>query len=123
MSGYPDAPGWKGTETSREAAAFVAPKAPNLEARCEAYLREFGPASPEEVTAAIAGPGERLLLTTIRARICSLRARGRVVDSGERGKGESGKVRVIRWRVATPDELSLFLARKAAEDEKGATNG
>ncbi|WP_296596482.1 hypothetical protein [Phenylobacterium sp.] len=116
---YPDSPGWKGTETSKEAAAFVAPHAATLEARCEAYIQAHGPASPEEVCAGIAAPGERLLLTTIRARVCGLRAKGRVVESGEYGKGESGKVRVIRWRAATADELSLFLARKAARDEKG----
>ena len=122
MNGYPETPGWKGTETSREAAEFVAPKAANLEARCEAFIRAHGPASPEEVCAGIAEPGERLLLTTIRARVCGLRAKGRVVASGEYGKGESGKVRVIRWRCTTADELSLFLARKAAETEKGPAN-
>lgn len=119
MNSYPDCPGWKGTETSREAAEFVAPKAAKLEDRCEAYIKAHGPASPEEVTAGMAGPGERLLLTTIRARICALRAKGRVVASGEFGKGESGKVRVIKWRATTADELSLFLAQKAAADEHG----
>lgn len=119
MNGYPDIPGWKGTETSRAAAAFVAPTAGRMEDRCEAYIREHGPCTPEEVQAGIARPGERLLLTSVRARICGLRARGRLVDAGTRGLGESGKVRVIRWRCTTADELSLFLARKAAEDEKG----
>lgn len=123
MTGYPDAPGWKGTgvtaETSKAGADLVAPTASKMEDRCEAYIRANGPSCPEEVTAGIAMPGERLLLTSVRARICGLRAKGRLIATDERGLGESGKVRVIKWRCATADELSLFLARKAAEDEKG----
>lgn len=122
MSGYPDTPGWKGTETSREAAAYVAPTAGRMMDRVEAYLRDHGPASPEEVAEAIAQPGERLLLTSVRARVCQLRNLGRVVDAGTRGLGESRRCKVIRWRVATADELSLHLARKAAEDEKGPSH-
>jgi hypothetical protein len=116
---YPEAPGWKGQETSRAAAEFVAPSAGRMMDRVESDLRANGPASPEEITARIAAPGERLLLTSIRARVCQLRNLGRIVDAGSRGLGESRRVKVIRWRVATPDELSLFLARKAAEAEKG----
>jgi hypothetical protein len=59
------------------------------------------------------------LLNSVRARCTQLRALGRVVDSGQRGKGESGKVRVIRWRVATADERSRFAALRALEAEKG----
>ncbi len=115
---YPDAPGWKRGETSRAAAEYVAPTAARMADRVESYLRARGPACPEEICEGMARPGERLLLTSVRARCTQLRAQGRLVDSGQRGKGESGKVRVIRWRVATPDELALHLARKAAEAEK-----
>lgn len=122
MSVYPDTPGWKGTETSRAAAEFVAPIAGRMMDRVEAYLRAKGPASPEEITTAIAAPGERLLLTSVRARVCQLRNLGRIVDAGSKGLGESLRCKVIRWRVATAEELSLFLARKAAEDEKGPSH-
>lgn len=115
---YPHQPGWKGQDTSKAAAEFVAPTAGRMMDRVEAYLRAHGPASPEEITAGIARPGERLLLTSVRARVCQLRNLGRVVDAGERGMGESQRVKVIKWRCATPEELSLFLARKAAEGEK-----
>lgn len=121
---YPHAPGWKGQETSRAAAEFVAPSSPRMMDRVLAYLAEHGPASPEEITAGIAEPGEHLLLNSIRARVCQLRNLGQVLDAGTRGLGESRRVKVIRWRVATPDELSLFRARKAAEAEHGeASNG
>jgi hypothetical protein len=118
---YPDAPGFRpdSAETSRQAAAIVAPGAGKMLDRIEAYIRATGPASPEEITDAIALPGERLLLTSVRARVCQLRALGRVVDSGERGLGESRRAKVIRWRVATPQELSLHLAREAADAEHG----
>jgi hypothetical protein len=116
---YPDGPGHKGTETSRAAAEFVAPSAGRMMDRVEAYLQAAGPASPEEISAGIAQPGEILLLNSVRARCTQLRALGRVVDSGQRGKGESGKVRVIRWRVATADERSRFAALRALEAEKG----
>lgn len=118
MNRYPDTPGWKGTETSKAAAEFVAGTAGKMEDRCEAFIRAHGPASPEEVVEGIALPGERLLLTSVRARICGLRAKGRVVATDERGLGESGRCKVIKWRLATPEELSLHLARRAAEVEQ-----
>lgn len=119
MSRYPHVPGSNGTETSMAAAEFVAASAGKMLDRCESYIRANGPASPEEVAAGIAQPGERLLLTSVRARICQLRGLGRVVATDERGLGESGRCKVIKWRAATADELSLFLARKAAAAEKG----
>lgn len=123
MSGYPETPGWRAgsAETSRLAAEFVAPSAGRMMDRAEAYIRDHGPASPEEIAVAIAFPGERLLLTSIRARVCQLRNLGRVVDAGTemRGIGESGRVRVIRWRVTTPEERSRWAALKAMADEKG----
>jgi hypothetical protein len=119
MSGYPEAPGWKGQATSRAAAEYVAPTAGRMMDRIAAYLAKHGPASPEEITARIARPDENLLLTSVRARVCQLRNLGRVVDAGSRGLGQSRRVKVIRWRLASADELSRFLALKAAADEKG----
>ncbi|WP_293679335.1 hypothetical protein [uncultured Phenylobacterium sp.] len=120
---YPQTPGWRAgsAETSRLAAEFVAPTAGRMMDRAEDYIRDHGPVSPEEIAAAIAAPGERLLLTSVRARVCQLRNLGRIVDAGadKRGLGESGRVRVIRWRVTTPDERSRWAALKALADEKG----
>jgi hypothetical protein len=80
MSGYPEAPGWKGQATSRAAAEYVAPTAGRMMDRIAAYLAKHGPASPEEITARIARPDENLLLTSVRARVCQLRNLGRVGD-------------------------------------------
>ena len=121
MSGYPHSPGWKGQDTSRAAAEFVAPSAGRMMDRCEAFIRQNGPSSPEEIAAGMVYPGEHLLLTSVRARVCQLRNLGRVIDAGRelRGIGESGRVKVIRWRVTSADERSMFAARKAAAEEKG----
>jgi len=117
---YPETPGWRSMsigETSREAAMAVRARAPT---QCALVLQalEQGPAHPEEITARIHARGHKVLLMSIRPRCSQLVRLGKIVDSGERGKGEGG-CKAIVWRLATADELSLFLARKAAEDEHG----
>ena len=114
---YPVGPGLRAnaTETQAEAAAFVAPKVAGMCADVLACL-QHGPATPEELTDTLQQfAPKRVLLTTVRARVCQLRALGMVVDAGSRGIGESGKVRVIRWRLSTPDEFRAFQAARDAE--------
>ena len=106
------------SQTSMEGAQFAATRAGTHKDQI-LNLLEAGEASPEEMATKFASTGERILLNTIRARCSDLYRVGRVRPSGTFGRGESGKVRVIRWRLSTPDELSIFHARKAAEDEKG----
>jgi hypothetical protein len=123
MSGYPSTPGWRpgALETSRLAAEFVAPSAGRMMDRVEAFIRDHGPVSPEEITAGLVRPGERLLLTSVRARVCQLHKLGHVADAGrdKRGIGESGRVGVIRWRVTTPEERADRAASEALVDEQG----
>jgi hypothetical protein len=81
---------------------------------------EKGPANPETIAKRIeAETGRALLLTSIRPR-CSQLARemGRIVATEDRARSEGGCKSIV-YRLATSDELSAFLARKAAEDEKG----
>lgn len=54
----------------------------------------------------------------VRPRLSECKALGRVVIDPERGVTGFGKPCTI-YRVATPEELSLFFARKAAESEHG----
>lgn len=118
---FPNAPGWRASahgETSRQAAEAMRFKAPKMLDRVTALLAE-GPASPEQLHAKLKRQGVSALLTSVRARVCQLHKQGRVVDSGARGLGESGNCKVIVWRLSTPDELSLNLARRAAEAEHG----
>ena len=76
-----------------------------------------GSFTPEEMQARLQRdyPGERFLLTTVRARICGLHKGGRLTKTGEHGLGESLKSKVIRWRRTTAQEYAAHVARKAAE--------
>lgn len=107
------------TQTSVLAAIEVTPKAPRMTDQIWSILCE-GPATPEEVHAKLEAQAEkRVLLTSVRARICGLHKGGRVRDSGERGLGESLRSKVVRWRVATTQEFAEWLAAKGeAEDAR-----
>ena len=125
MSGdhFPAAPGWRASahgETSRQAAEGQRLKAPRMLDLVTGLLAE-GPASPEQLHAKLKGQGVSALLTSVRARVCQLHKQGRVVDSGARGLGESGSCKVIVWRLSTPAEMSLHLARAAVAAEHGET--
>ena len=106
----------RGSKSTSVAAAIDAtPKAPTMTDRIWAML-EHGPLSPEEAHAKLeAEDGGRVLLTSVRARMCGLHKSGRVVDSGERGLGESQRSKVVRWRRATAEEYSSWVAAHPVE--------
>lgn len=97
--------------------------APQQAALAYGVITERGCASPEEVVAILRARGHFVLLTSIRARICGLRRMGLVVDSGERGVGESKRCAVIKWRLATPAEREAWEHAKAAERDLDAQGG
>lgn len=101
-----------GSAHTAVAAAIDAGKtAPNMTDRIwEIY--QTGPHTPEEVHAKMTADGERVLLTSVRARICGLHKAGRLIASGEKGLGESMRSKVIRWRITTPAEFSEALAKR-----------
>lgn len=115
MSRYPDVPGCRtgSPQTSLLAALDAAKSAPRAIDLIVAALAA-GPMSPEELQARLSRDGHSLLLTSIRARCTQLKAQGRIVDSGEKGLGESLKSKVIRWRLSTPAECAAFLAAQEA---------
>jgi hypothetical protein len=121
-SGYPFTPGYRHQstgETARAAALAVGTSAKTLEAWCLDALAN-GPRSPEEARAWIEGAtGRPPLLTSIRPRFSALKARGLVADSSERGLGEGGRCKSIRWRLTTATERALFAASAAADAEHG----
>lgn len=118
MNSYPNEPGSRvgSPQTSLLAALDAAKSAPRAIDRILAKLAD-GPASPEEMHTAFAAEGDPLLLTSIRARVTQLKRLGKVIDSGERGVGESLKSKVIRVRLTTPAEMSEALARQSAIEE------
>lgn len=124
MSHYPDQPGCRtgSPQTSLLAALDAAKTAPRAIDRILEKLAE-GPASPEELHAAFVAEGEPLLLTSIRARVTQLKRLGRVIDSGERGLGESLKSKVRKMRLTTPAEMSDALTAQHAREEAAKGGG
>lgn len=103
---YPHTPGHKGRDTGIAAADAIAPKVGTLKARVLEWLRGHGPATPEEVSAALGIHNQ-----TVRSRCSELSSVGLLEDSGERGPAIGGR-RAIKWRVRAP-------ATPVSHDEKG----
>jgi len=104
--GYPQQPGWRASatgETSRDAALAIRAKGTPMLRQLIDLLRD-GPASPEQLHRMLAEQGRPALLTSVRARVCQLNKLGRVVDTGQRGLGESGRSKVIVWRLLPETE-------------------
>lgn len=102
-----------GSAHTAVAAAIDAGKTvPNMTDRIwEIY--QTGPHTPEKAHEKLSREG-RLLLISVRARICGLHKAGRLIASGEKGLGESRRSKVIRWRMATSAELSEAIAKREA---------
>lgn len=118
---YPFEPGARAgltpetTETSRQAADAVAPTAARMVDRI-ADLLASGPRSPEELTVVLAADSDApVLLTSVRARCTQLHKQGRARPSGSFGVGESNRIKTIRWRLSTPEELAEFQAARRAD--------
>lgn len=92
--GYPNAPGYKARETSREAGEKIANRAPVIRERIVDLLT---PAL--QLTADEAADLLRLPILAVRPRFSELATQGKVIDSGQRRPNSSGK-RAIVWRLA-----------------------
>jgi hypothetical protein len=90
---YPDQPGWKEGQTSREAAEDIKERARTLRGRCFGFIRQYPGHTADEIAAAL---GESVL--TIRPRISELRQKSLIVNEG-RGHNRSGKA-AHRWKAA-----------------------
>lgn len=92
MSRYPEAPGFKARDTSRDAAEAMAPKAGGLRARVLGELRR-GPGTPEDVADRLGEP-----VMNCRPRFSELSSRGLIEDSGARGRAMGGRKAIV-WRT------------------------
>lgn len=90
---YPDGPGFKARETSRAAAAAMAPQAKSLRARVFDEIKK-APGTPEQIAHRIKEP-----LMNVRPRCSELAAKGLIIDSAVRGTAMGGR-RAIVWRAA-----------------------
>jgi hypothetical protein len=101
---YPIDPGHRGGDTDMAAAGFVKATAKTYEALTYALLSEQ-PRTADEVHAAIEQQlGKAVPLYTIRPRLSQLKARGLLVDTGERRLSSAGRCKQRVMRVASPAE-------------------
>lgn len=90
---YPASPGFKRTDTSRQAAEDMKPNAATLRAKVLRVLA-LGPRTADECAADLRHP-----ILSIRPRLSELRELGKVVDTGERRRNASGKNAIV-WALA-----------------------
>lgn len=90
---YPDGPGYKENETSREAAEAIAPLAGRLRTLAFKYICDHPGHTADEIADAL---GESLL--TIRPRISELRTMGWITNEGH-GFNKSGRRAHQWWRT------------------------
>jgi len=117
---YPFSPGFKGdAETGRDGARMFTSKCATRQAEALEALWELGEASAEQIAERT---GRHWYLT--RPRMSELRAQGKIQDTGKRAATGMGGQTIV-WRLSTPEEVALHLAREAVEAEKfgGAANG
>lgn len=95
---YPNAPGYRNTDTSRDAAEAIKPK---LSAMQSAVLKALAarPMTSFEIAHAL-----RLPFHTAQPRTAELQAKGFIEDSGERGISRDPTKLAIVWRLTTPPE-------------------
>lgn len=89
---FPNAPGFKRRETSRQAADDMKPKARTLRDRCFSELA-LGPKTADQVAEIL-----RRSVLTIRPRISELVKLGLIYDTGRTAENASGKQAVI-WDI------------------------
>lgn len=90
MTDYPNSPGFKpgSPETSRQAAEAIAPTAASIRAKVLAIVTASGAggSTGDDVAEQLG-----LLVYQVRARLSELRAARKIVDSGRRRVGASGR--------------------------------
>ena len=94
-TGYPNAPGHRGVDTSVAAAEHIAPAAQILLTKVLTAVIDAGPRGITVVEMATAHNLDRM---GIQPRFSELRALGKIADSGMRRKNPSG-VSAIVWTL------------------------
>lgn len=90
---YPQVPGFKARDTSRDSASSTEARAPRLRQLCIDQLMLCGPLTTDECASNLG-----IDKLSIRPRFSELAATGKVRDSGERRENGSGK-RAIVWAL------------------------
>lgn len=94
---YPDAPGFKVSGPSEDAAAAIAPRAPRIrDAVLEVIATAAAPVTADEVAGVL-----RLSILTVRPRVSELYRMGEIRRASDRRCNASGMT-ASTWRVAPP---------------------
>lgn len=92
---YPNTPGWKERQTSKDAAEEIKPSAATYREKCLRIVEQASAGlTPDEAAEIL-----NVSVLTIRPRFSELSAQNKIKDSGVRGKNTSGK-RAIVWVIA-----------------------
>lgn len=92
---YPSAPGFKDRDTSKQAAAAIAPVAATVrDLVADCYLF-WGPMTADEVAGRLG-----LSILTVRPRVTELVKLGVIVDSGTRRRNASGRTAKV-YQIST----------------------
>jgi predicted ArsR family transcriptional regulator len=91
---YPQAPGYRQTDTSKAAADSMKPTSALLQGCVVAALTRHGPMTADECAIAL-----NLDKLSVRPRLTELKEAGRVEDTGTRRRNESGRSAIV-WRLA-----------------------
>ena len=90
---YPHTPGAKRAGTSKLAADSMRWRAPGLRARVLAVLTRYQPLTADEVASML-----NASILSIRPRLSELLALGKIVETSERRRNQSGKMATV-WRA------------------------
>lgn len=102
MTGYPDAPGHRGVDTSVASANALAPKLGRLQRLAETTIRAPG---PDGLTADELATRLDMERWSIQPRTTELSRKGMIRDSGRRRRNVTGKSAIV-WIVPAVDPAS-----------------
>src|SRR5689334_14048637 len=101
---YPHTPGYKDGDVSKRVAEAITPEAETLRGKVETLYRHGAKASADRIAAAL---GRSVL--AIRPRVSELVKQGKIKDTGERERNESGQpAKVYAWATPTGGQGGLF---------------
>lgn len=89
---YPNVPGFKAQETSKQAATEMNEKASGLQLDCLMILNH-GERTADEIASRL-----NKSILAIRPRLSELLRKGKIEDSGERRPNASGKMAIV-WKL------------------------
>src|SRR5688572_19770987 len=106
---YPNTPGFRDLETSRQSAEKIATHAATVRDKVATLYKHGYVGTPDKIAAALG-----ISILTVRPRVTELIKRGLLIDTGARQKNESGhSAKVYRWAAPVAAERTVEPNRAA----------